>query len=66
MQQASEKDFKNIKGGGKCTGACLSNTRLVLLVEHLTTIFRFVHHHRLAKKPTLGVDLARLPHHAIN
>jgi hypothetical protein len=23
MQQASEKDFKNIKGGGKCTGACL-------------------------------------------
>jgi hypothetical protein len=23
MQQASEKDFKNIKGGGKCTRACL-------------------------------------------
>jgi hypothetical protein len=23
MQQASEKDFKNIKEGGKCTGACL-------------------------------------------
>ena len=37
MQQASEKDFKNIKGGGKCTGACLSNTRLVLLDDvHLT------------------------------
>jgi hypothetical protein len=23
MQQASEKDFKNIKEGGKCTRACL-------------------------------------------
>ena len=23
MQQASEEDFKNIKEGGKCTGACL-------------------------------------------
>jgi hypothetical protein len=23
MQQSSEKDFKNIKEGGKCTGACL-------------------------------------------
>jgi hypothetical protein len=37
MHQASEKDFKNIKEGGKCTGACLSNTRLVLLDDvHLT------------------------------
>jgi hypothetical protein len=42
MQQASEKDFKNIKGGGKCTGACLSNTRLVLLGDvHLTIILCF-------------------------
>jgi hypothetical protein len=38
MQQASEKDFKNIKGGGKCTGACLSNTRLVLLDDVRLTI----------------------------
>jgi hypothetical protein len=31
MHQSSEKDFKNIKEGGKCTGACLSNTRLVFV-----------------------------------
>jgi hypothetical protein len=38
MQQSSEKDFKNIKEGGKCTGACLSNTRLVLLGDDRLTI----------------------------
>jgi hypothetical protein len=32
MHQASEKDFKRIKDGGKCTGACL-----VLLVNQART-----------------------------
>jgi hypothetical protein len=39
---ASNKVIKILKqqGGGKCTGACLDNTTLVLLdVDHLTTIF---------------------------
>jgi hypothetical protein len=39
---ASNKVIKILKQheGGKCTGACLDNTRLVLLdVDHLTTIF---------------------------
>jgi hypothetical protein len=38
---ASSKVIKILKqqGGGKCTGACLDNTRLVWLdVDHLTTI----------------------------
>jgi hypothetical protein len=38
---ASYKVIKNLKqqGGGKCTGACLYNTRLVLLDDvHLTSI----------------------------
>jgi hypothetical protein len=38
---ASNKVIKILKhqGGGKCTGACLSNTRLVLLDDdHLTII----------------------------
>jgi hypothetical protein len=30
------------------------------------SIFRFVHQHHLVEKLTLGVDLARLPHRAIN
>jgi hypothetical protein len=49
---ASNKVIKILKqqGGGKCTGACLNNTRLVLLGgDHLMTIllswhlFRQVH-----------------------
>jgi hypothetical protein len=44
MHQSSEKDFKNIKEGGKCTGACLGNTRLVLLDDdHLTISLLFWH-----------------------
>jgi hypothetical protein len=38
---ASNNVIKILKqqGGGKCTGACLSNTRLVLLdVDHMMTI----------------------------
>jgi hypothetical protein len=38
----SYKVIKILKqqGGGKCTGACLGNTRLVLLdADHLATIF---------------------------
>jgi hypothetical protein len=78
---ASNKVIKILKqqGGGKCTGACLDNTRLVLLDDvRLSTIFcldirQIIH---LQVRPTDDVVLRRcplsalywghFPHHVIN
>jgi hypothetical protein len=64
---ASNKAIKILKqqGGGKCTGTCLDNTRLVLLGGNQpfvlaliqSAIFRLIPQHHLGEKPTLNIIL---------
>jgi hypothetical protein len=78
---ASNKVIKILKqqGGGKCTGACLDNTRLVLLDDvRLTTIFcldihqiihlqvRQIDDVVLQRCSLSTLSWGRLPHHVIN
>jgi hypothetical protein len=70
---ASNKVIKILKqqGGGKCTGACLNNTRLVLLGgDHLATIFcsdlvSSIHLQFRSSAPSYGRFCSGSPHHAI-
>jgi hypothetical protein len=69
---ASYKVIKILKqqGGGKCTGACLNNTRLVLLGgDHILcwnsfrlSILRFVHQHHLVVDSVLVLRITWLIH----
>jgi hypothetical protein len=81
---ASNKVIKILKqqGGGKCTRACLDNTKLVfviwrplgdqLLFQYLLrlSVFRFIHQYHLVKKPSFTTSCGRLssgsPHHVVN